>query len=164
MANEKQEISEEQYAGMVFEEGGALTVDLANVQELKFEAIPKGIYKAEVDSVDFGNSKSSGSPMFTLQIKITEGDWAGRKLYFYCSFSPKALPGTKTALMRLKPDLFDKPFQPQMIANSGELIGAPCRIKVDLEDYQGEKRSKIAALMAAGAAGEGGNNGGFFGG
>jgi len=40
---------EAEYASMVFEDAGELTVNPADVKELKFENVPKGTYLAEVD-------------------------------------------------------------------------------------------------------------------
>jgi len=158
MANE---ISDDQYAQTVFEDGGSLVVDLQGVEEMKFEAIPKGIYNAEVDQCDFQISKSSGKPMFQIIFNITEGDYAGRKLYFYASFSQKALPGTKTALLRIDPTIFSTPFKPEEVANSGVLLGKPVRIKVSHEDYNGEVRARVQAVLTADSgAAQGGD--GFF--
>ena len=160
-----QEITEDLYSSSVFEDGGSLIVDLSGVEEQKFEAIPKGIYAAEIDQLDFGMSKSSGAPMFTIIFAIDGGEYAGRKLYFYASFSPKALSGTKTALLRIDPTIFNGPFKPEEIANNGTLLGKKVRIKVTHEDYNGETHARIQTILAPAAAGEAGSSdGGFFGG
>lgn len=151
MADAKSDIefpSDEEYTNMVFEEGGELTINLADVKELKFENIPKGTYLAEVDDVQFGASQSSGAPMFSLKMKISEGEYAGRKLPMWLSFSQKALPGTKANLARIAPELITGSFRPQEIANTGALIGRKVRIRVDLGEYNGEKRSQIKGLQA----------------
>lgn len=161
--SDKNELSQEEYASMVFEEGGSLVVDMSNVAEQKFELIPKGIYNAEIDECSFGLSKSSGAPMFTLIHRITSGDFAGRKLYSYVSFSPKAISGAKTTLLRLDPQIFNGRFSPQEVADQGVLLGKPHRIKVSHEEYQGENRARVQNVMAAAVGGEGTSNG-FFGG
>lgn len=163
MADNNQ-ISEEAYSQAVFEDGGSLIVDLSNVEEMKFEAIPKGIYDAEVDQVDYQMSKNSGAPMFQFVFAIEGGDYAGRKLFFYASFSPKALSGTKTALLRIDPTIFNGPFKPQEIADSGTLLGKKLRIKVTHEDYNGETRARVQTVLAAGAGSSSGGGDGFFGG
>lgn len=158
------DISTEEYSSMVFEDGGSLVVNLDAVEEMKFEAIPKGIYNALVDSCEYQISKNSGAPMFMLIFEVQGGEYQGRKLYFYASFSPKALSGTKTALLRLDPTLFSGPFKPQEIADQGLLLGKPARIKVTHEDYNGETRARIQAVLApASDSTAAGGGDGFFG-
>src|SRR5436190_8681167 len=170
MAGDRQnpnEVSADQFKTAIFEEGGNLVVDLGNIQEAKFEPVPRGLYDSEIDSVEYGMSQNSGAPMLTLQIAITDGgDYNGRKLYTYWSFSQKALPFTKAAIQRVAPELLQGKFIPQKIADEGLLIGKPCRIRVTVEDYQGEPRSRIAQVLARSAEGNGsaatGSGKGFF--
>lgn len=159
MANE---LSPEEYASAVFEDGGSLVIDLGNIEESKFEAIPKGIYNAEVDQVDYQLSKNSGAPMFQFVFTIEGGEYAGRKLFFYTSFSPKALSGTKTALLRIDPLIFNGPFKPQEIAETGALLGKKVRIKVVPDEYNGEVRARIQTILAAAVTGAGGATGDSF--
>ena len=132
MADSKpNQVSDDQYKAAIFEDGGHLVVDLSNIQEAKFEAIPKGIYDGEIDTVEFGMSQNSNAPMLTLQIAITNNEaYNGRKLYTYWSFSAKALPFTKAAINRVAPELTTGAFDPQKVADQGLLIGKPCRIRV----------------------------------
>jgi hypothetical protein len=146
---------EDEYSGMVFEQEGELTVNLADVKELKFENIPRGTYSAEVDSAEFGMSQNSGSPMIKLVFKITDGEYAGRKLPSFLSFSAKALPGTKATILRLAPELAEQAFKPQKLCDEGYFTNKPCRIRIDLGEYNGEKRSQIRGVMPAAAGGEG---------
>lgn len=143
------QVSDEAFKTAIFEDGGNLVVDLSGIAEAKFEAIPKGIYDAEIDTVEFGMSNNSGAPMLTLQIAIRNSEqYNGRKLYTYWSFSQKALPFTKAAILRVAPDLLTQKFSPQAVADQGLLLGKPCRVRVTVEDYQGEPRSKIAQVLA----------------
>jgi hypothetical protein len=165
--DEKNVVTDEVYKQTVFEEGGNLVIDLENIAEAKFEVIPKGIYSAEIDSVEFGLSNNSGAPMFTLQLLITEGDFQGRKLFTYLSFGQKALPYTKATISKIAPELLVGPFKPQEIADEGQLLGKPCRIRVAVEDYNGEPRSRVGQILAATtgdsiAASSGAKGKGFF--
>lgn len=157
---DKHEITAEEYEKMVYAEGDSLVVDLSAVEEMKFEKIPKGIYDAEVDEVTYGKSNSSGAPMFTFSFRIDGGEFEGRKLPYYTSFSPKALSGTKTALSRLDANMFSGVFKPQEVAESGALLQKKLRIKVGEQEYNGEIRSKIDYILAP-STGEA-SNGGFF--
>ena len=161
------QVSEEAFKAAIFEDGGNFVVDLTGIAEAKFEAIPKGIYDGEIDTVEFGMSNNSGAPMLTLQIAITNNEtYQGRKLYTYWSFSQKALPFTKAAIGRVAPELLQGKFVPQNIADQGLLLGKPCRVRVAVEDYQGEPRSKISQVLAPadGATANAGNGAakGFF--
>jgi hypothetical protein len=155
MADDKQEITEELYGSMVFEEGGDLVVNLQDVQEMKFENVPKGTYLAEIDDAKYGMSNSSGKPMITLTWKIAEGEYENRKLLQFLSFSPKALSGTKQNLNRVAPELTTMAFKPQELCGNGFFIGKKAKIRVDLGEYNGESRSQIKGLLAVGGEGEG---------
>ena len=165
-AAKKNEISEDDYNSAVFEGGSGLVVDLSGIEAMSFEAVPKGIYAATIEECNFEISKNSGAPMFSMVIRIDGGDYDGRTHYYYTSFSPKALPSTKTTLLRIDPTLFAGQFEPQKVAEEGTLLGKPVRIKIGHEDYQGENRSRIQGILAPAAdGGQGasqGSGGGFF--
>lgn len=150
MADLKTTPTEEEYAGMVFEDGGDLVVSLTDVQEMKFENVPKGVYLADIDEASYGMSQSSGQPMITVKWKIAEGEYEGRTLFQFLSFSQKALSGTKTNLARIDPELAEKPFKPAELCATGYFLGKQAKIRVDLGEYNGEKRSQIKGLIAAG--------------
>src|SRR5687768_190108 len=99
------DLSQEQYAKAVYEEGGSLVVNMADVEEAKFETLPRGVYPAEVDELEFGMSQNSGAPMLTVTFRISDGEYTGRKQKWYASFSQKAMPYTKRLLGRLAPEL-----------------------------------------------------------
>lgn len=140
--------SDDEYAGMVFEDGGDLVVNLSDVQEMKFENIPKGIYTAEIDEASYGLSQSTQKPMLSIKWKISEGEYAGRVLMQFLSFSQGALPGTKTNLARIDASLATQPFKPQDLANNGFFLGKSARLRVDIGEYNGEKRSQIKGLLS----------------
>lgn len=158
-------LSDADYASAVFEQGGSLVVNLSGVAELKFELIPKGIYDANIDSVEYKLSKNSNAWMYEFIMEIEGGDYDKRKLYTYTSFSQKALRGTKTTLMRIDPVTFAGEFNPKAVAESGQLLGKKVRIKIGHDEYNGEQVSRISQVLpAAGtdAAAGGATGGGFF--
>lgn len=158
MAKGDNAISEEVYAKSVFQEGGGLVIDLASIEEAKFELIPRGIYDAEIDEWDFGMSENSGAPMFTGVFRLEHPDYSKVKLRSYFSFSPKALPYTKAGLNRFAKDVFgDGKFNPQKVADDGILLGRKVRIKVGHQDYEGEKRAKIDTVLPASSEGNSSN-------
>jgi hypothetical protein len=147
---------DQEYASMVFEDAGELTINLADVKELKFENVPKGRYVAEVDESEYGMSQSSGSPMIKFVFKIAEGEYAGRKMPSWLSFSPKALPGTKANLNRIAPELVSQAFQPRKLCDEGYFIGRKVQIVVGLGEYNGEQRSQIKGFNALVGQADGG--------
>jgi len=140
--------TDDEYTGMVFEDGGDLVVNLSSVQELKFENVPKGTYLAEIDEATYGLSQSTQKPMISLKWKITEGQYAGRSLMQFLSFSQRALPGTKSNLARIDADLVSQPWKPEELCNNGYFLGKQAKIRVDLGEYNGEQRSQIKGLIS----------------
>lgn len=160
------EVDDETYTSAVFEDGGSLLIDLSNVEEMKFDLIPKGAYDAKIDEVQFGKSKSSGQPMMTFILTIEGGDYAGRKKYFYASFSQKAIKGTKSNLLRIDPNLFSGQFDPQKIVDSGELLGRDIKIKIVHQERtdNGEMQDSVGSILpgSSTAATEGNDGDAFF--
>lgn len=154
MAENKFAPSDSEYEGMVFEDGGDLVVNLTDTQEMKFENVPKGIYAAEVDEASYGLSNSTQKPMISMKWKITEGEYAGRTLMQFLSFSQGALPGTKTNLARIDASLANQPFKPSELCNNGFFLGKTAKIRVDIGEYNGEPRSQIKGLIST-QAGDG---------
>lgn len=148
------EVDDETFKNAVFEDGGSLVINLADVEEMKFDLMPKGIYNGVIDEATFGPSKSSGANMFTFVLQVQGGDYEGRKLYFYASFSQKAIKGTKTNLLRIDPELFAGQFVPQDIINSGVLIGKEVKFRVTHQTREdtGEPQASVGGIMPADAA------------
>jgi hypothetical protein len=157
------EVSAEDYSKAVFEDGGSLVIDLGGIQALTFEALPKGIYDAVLDEFTYGPSKSSNKPMFTAVWKVEGGDYDGRKLYQYYSFSEKAIRGTKAQLMRLDAEKFAGQFNPTAIAESGEMLGTRKKLKVTIQDGQnGEPSNSVNVQPDIQGTESGGIGGGNF--
>lgn len=136
-----------------FEQGDdALTINMDEVHAQSFELIPKGTYDVVIEKLEYSLSKSSGAPMWSVQLTITDGDFANRKLFTHLSFSEGALPGTKAAIQKIAPDLLSSAFNPKKIAEEGSLVGIQARVKTGIETYQGEDRSKVKTWLAAAGA------------
>lgn len=133
--------TDEEVAGAMFEDNqDGLVVDLRNVEEMKFELLPDGNYNGIIEDNQYALSKSSGKPMWNLKVNITdEGEYQNRKLFAILSFSEKALPGTKTALLVIDEELANreggfKVNDPETVAS---LIGKPVRVKVGRQKSEG---------------------------
>jgi hypothetical protein len=161
----KSEIQEADYDSAVFEEGGSVIIDLSGVKERSFEAIPKGIYNAEIDALEFKKSKKDAW-MYEMVVKLVDNaDYNRRTFFNYLSFSEKALPGTKATLLKIDPELFAGRFDAAKIANEGILLGRKIRVKMGHEEYEGETQSRVRDILPP--LGDGGSSGGdgdgFFG-
>jgi len=133
----------------LFEDGdSSLSFDMEAVAAQSFEVIPKGIYPAVVENVEFKMS-STDQPMWSITFVLTDGDFAGRKIFDNMSFAPKALPFTKARLARLAPELISNRFNPKAIAESGDLIGKTIKLKTKIEPYNGEDQTRIASYLPA---------------
>ena len=136
------------------EEGQPVVVDLSDVDaDQAFELMPKGKYVVIVDDLEYGLSQSSGNPMWTWIFKIAEGEYEGRKLWYHTVFQSNTLGMVKRALNAVGSDLGGQTFNPDDVANSGDLVGLRCVAKVGFNVYEGSKRNKITALEAEGEGG-----------
>lgn len=57
-----------------------MSLDVA--ESMSFEPLPKGQYKAIVDSCELGESKK-GNPMYTVDFVVTEGEHAARQIRYW---------------------------------------------------------------------------------
>lgn len=65
-----------------------------------FEAIPKGPYNVLVQDT-LSKPSASGKEMIKLELQVTDGPYANRKLFNYIVFSPENPKAMRMTLMRL---------------------------------------------------------------
>jgi hypothetical protein len=142
-----------------FENGSedSLIIDMDEVEEQSFENIPKGTYDCVIEACEYALSNSSGKPMWKMTYTITDGEFAGRKIFDLISFSEKAIPMAKGKIQRFAPEVLSKRFDPKAIADSGDLTGKALRVKTKLEEYEGDLKTKVANVLAPKSG-----NDGFF--
>ncbi len=122
--------------------------DLEDVKDVVYAILPRAIYPAEIDTVEFGQS-SNDNPMWTLRIKITDGEFKGRTLFNHQVFTDAGMPRVKQFLQRVAPELLGQgAIKPSHIADEGLLEGKACRIRVGTQRYQGQKRNNIREILA----------------
>ena len=140
-------------AGMALQNSDeGLIVDLSGVDENgDFPVMPRGVYPTTVESCTYEISQSGGNPMWSLILEVNEGEYQGQKLFTHIVFSEKALPRAKKAIMILKSELLDGPFNPEEQAE--ELVGIDCAARVDIKKYEGKDRNNVKAILPASAAG-----------
>lgn len=147
----KNEAPAEDADGVTFggegEESGFL-VDLSGVSEdAGFPVLPRGIYSVTVDNLEFGMS-SAGNPMWTWRFEVTDGDFAGQKLFYHSVFTEKNLPRVRKILMALgASELLEGPFNPPEIASSGMMLGRDLRVRVDVRPYEGRQTNNVRDVL-----------------
>lgn len=137
-----------------FTEGDSLMVDFDNVEDVSFEALPVAIYPCVVADCEFTYSQSSGNPMWTLQLEVSEGEYAGRKLFCHLVFAGKGLPITKRQLSRIAPDLIASAFDPQDADVIAQMLGMDLRAKVTVRKYEGRDTNNVRDLFPAEEGGD----------
>lgn len=134
-------------AAVDFSEGDSLMVDFNNVDDVSFEALPVGIYPVTIADCEFTYSQSSGNPMWTLKLEVSEGEYAGRILFSHMVFAGKGLPMTKKSLSRIAPTLLESAFNPEdpdIIAN---MLGLDLKAKVTVRKYEGRDTNNVRDLF-----------------
>lgn len=130
-----------------FSEGDSIMVDLNAVEDVSFEALPKGIYPCVIAECDFSYSQASGNPMWTLVMEVTDGDYAGRKLFSHLVFAGAGLPITKRQLSRIAPELFDSAFDPEDDDVIQGMLGKNVMAKTAPRKYEGVMRDNVRDLF-----------------
>ncbi len=130
-----------------FSQGDSLMVDLNQVEDVSFEALPRGIYPCVIAECEFSYSQSAGNPMWTLVMEVSDGEYTGRKLFSHLVFAGKGLPITKRQLSRIAPELFDAPFNPEDDDTIASMLGKNINVKTAPRKYDGEMRDNVRDLF-----------------
>jgi len=103
---------------------GALVIDLSDTDEnFVAETVPRGLHPVIVSGLTFDYSQRSNNPMWTWELEIEDGEFAGRRLYYHTVFSEGGMPRVKRALMCVgATELLEKKFNPEEVAMSGVLV------------------------------------------
>jgi Protein of unknown function (DUF669) len=129
-----------------FSEGDSLVVDFSEVDETAFEAMPRGLYPCVIAECEFTYSQSGGNPMWTLTLEVSEGEYAGRKLFNHLVFAGKGLGMTKQQLGRIKPAIIEGPLDPTDEETVASMLGTAVKARVTLRKWEGEMRNNVSGL------------------
>jgi len=131
-----------------------LVLDLTNTDDSlpKYEALDAGIYKAVIEESDYAPS-SKGNPMITWQLRINEPENPeadGRLLFYHTVLNKEAGKGRlKRLILRVAPDMDISNIDVEKMCAEGQLIGFPCRVKVRIRRFEGERRNDVTDILAA---------------
>ncbi len=140
-------------AAVDFSEGDSLSVNLAEVEDTAFEALPKGTYPCTIAECEFTFSQAKGNPMWTLQLEVSEGEFAGRKLYNHLVWAGAGLGITKQNIGRIAPELLEGPFDCDDEEVIASMLGRQVTAKVTQRMYEGSMRNNVTGLFPGGGDG-----------
>lgn len=148
-------MAKEKKSAVDLSEGDSLMVDLNDVEDVSFEALPRAMYDCQIADCEFGYSQSKGTPMWTLQLEVVEGEYAGRKLFSHMVMAGDGLPITKRQLSRVAPELLEGPFDPQDPDVVASMLGKDVRVRVTTRQYEGRTVNNVRDLFPASGDGFG---------
>ena len=156
------------FQGVFDETGEGFVFDMASQEEDSgYPILPKGVYAATIDAIDYQISKNSGNPMWKVTHLITEPDHADKNLkaFSYVVFKADQMGRVKTFLVKIgASELATPSFNPKQIADDKILVGKDHRVRLDIRksDEYGDSNEVKAVLSAgAGTVGGGTGDGGF---
>lgn len=125
-------------------------VDFSKVEADEYTVLPVGEYDMVIKSVQMGQSdKEDSSPYMRFEFAVAEeGDFKGRVVYLYSSFSPKSLGRTKNFLESIGVDVSGEvkiEVDPTTkIVTVPDMTGEAVRVKVKNEVFEDEPRAKVS--------------------
>lgn len=129
------------------DDGLVLNLDGVDEEMPGFEALPPGTYDCVVENTEFAPS-SKGNPMITWVFKVIDPQYDGRLLFYHTVLNSDAgLSRLKRTLIRVVPDINMGEFRPNAFCNEGQALGYPCRVKVSVKPYQGQKRNNVTDVL-----------------
>ena len=145
------------------EDGDDDVLNLAEADEDdgEFEVLPRGKYLCTIDETEYSTSKAKGTPMITIRLEVTDGDYTGRKLWYRTFFTAKTIGRLKRDLRiltgKVPKTLSKEGFR--KLADSGDMLGNEVLADVKIRTYEGDKRNEVRRIMSAEDATEEGDGG-----
>lgn len=124
--------------------------DFTNVSD-DFEILPKGKYVVYLFDVDLKKTQKKDD-MYVLILKVAEGEYKGRQLFFNLPVMPQTMWKIKETL-----EAFGVEVPKSVLSiDFDELLGKKVVANVDHREYQGKDREDVTGLQPY----EGGNSSG----
>lgn len=125
-----------------------ITIDLSDTES---SGIPdEGDYLLEVDEVEVKTSDNSGADYLSIQMKIVEGDFKGKKVWHNCSLQPQALFNLRGLMEALGMEVTSGKFQ----LDPADMIGLTCGASLAHEQYNGKTKARPVEFFPEGDLGE----------
>lgn len=100
-----------------------------------FSPLPAGWYNVEIDEVEtrqVKSGKNAGKEMYNYKLKVTDGDFSGRKLFTNSCLWPEAIFTQYN--IQVATGLHEKGEKNFTIASEDDLIGKELKVRVALKD------------------------------
>ena len=156
MTNENDFLNPDAQVSAGAEEQDSLVLDLDSIDEdaPSMEALPPGVYSCVVENTEYGLSQRSGNPMITWVFRVTDPQYENRLLFYHTTLHDRTGQSRmKRVLARVVPDVASGKFSPRQFADEGVAIGMPCRVKVKVRPYEGQKRNNVTEVLPPTEAG-----------
>lgn len=84
--------------------------DFKNAEAAGFDNLPDGKYQGRIEAIRIEPNKKSGELALRIEFEIANGEWQGRKAFYYKTINSNQMPYLKTDLQRLgiDPNPFSK--------------------------------------------------------
>jgi len=122
----------------------SIRVDFTDVGGADFQPIEPGTYNAVVFNAEVRDSQA-GKPYINWDFKITGPKYEGRHQWYMTSLQKQALWKLKQMLLRL--GVPEEKLTGVFDLDLEELIGKPCKIVVEHEQYQGQIRDRVVDVL-----------------
>jgi hypothetical protein len=106
--------------------------------------IPAGRYQGQVASYEFGPDPRNGTPIVRINMRVTDGPYAGQTAQFKNGFGEKAVKYTKRALLALG-------WQGKDIKTAADDIAAAKKtvpMEIVIADWEGRQWSSVRSIGA----------------
>lgn len=125
-----------------------VTVDFSEVEA--YEPLPPGEYPVVIDSIEMRQSENSEHPYLNFTLKVAEGEYKNRNIWFIGSLSPKALFRLQAVFASF--GLTEATVDLEVDDGTGtllspQLIGLPAIARCRNEVYQGNLRTRVDELV-----------------
>ena len=118
-----------------------LGVDLGDVKS-SFTLVPAGVYNAKIIKAELGDSQQ-GNKMIKMQLEITEGEFAGSKLFDNC-------PLVEKAMWKLKAYAELIGLESGSSLDTRDFVGVECVVTVEHRMYNDEPQASIKKIAKVG--------------
>lgn len=130
-------------------QGEDLLIEIASVQAASRDPVPEGYYDVVIKQSTPAKAKTSGEPMWKLQLGvINHQEFNNKPLFDIVSFAEGGKPFAKEKLLILAPELVSDPSRKlRFAADAATLVGRKGRVRVTTEEYDGRMMNRVKEWM-----------------
>ena len=129
-----------------------IPVDFGDVEVQSFEALPIGRYPVKVVDVAYTEQAGDKAPYVAWEYDVTEGEYAGRKIFHNTSLEPDARWSIKRTLLALgltKEEIESHTWDFEDPEVVDALMERECIIGVGHRKFEGENRTQVRSFFTS---------------